>query len=76
MLAPGRSLRTNDTVVRDTPARAATSSLFGRLTCMAQLLPTARNRTMARQTPGSSGPSSGLIRSPPRGKLTRVTNAY
>jgi hypothetical protein len=31
MFDPGRSLSTNDTVVRETPARAATSALVGRL---------------------------------------------
>ena len=69
MFAPGRSLRTNDTVVRDTPARAATSALVG------------RRREMAIRTPGSWAIDSepllrALTERPGSWTLTRVSNAY
>src|SRR5262245_54495670 len=69
MFAPGRSLRTNDTVVRETPARAATSALVG------------RRREMANSTPGRwSSRSTPLLRvlteRPGSWTLTRVSDAY
>ena len=62
-----RLLRTNETVVRDTPARRATSSLVGR-----------RRRTAAGPSSAVGGPGMsrrGLTWGPPSGTVTRVTNA-
>jgi hypothetical protein len=69
MFVPGRSLRTNDTVVRDTPARAATSALVGLLRETANSAP--------KTEPDHLGSLlQGLGPSDTEGELTRVSDAY